>query len=105
VERIAQSSLFLAAKVCESPIKYRDVIATCNCAQKLLLVPSEPQPEIIDFSTYRFVDLKEQLMENERLTLKELGFSIYKLVKDNAHKWLVFIIKEVFAMSADEPVI
>ena len=30
-------------------------------------------------------------MENERLILKELGFNIYKLLKDNAHKWLVAI--------------
>lgn len=46
--------------------------------------------------SFKFVDLKEQLMENERLILRELGFSIYKLLKDNAHKWLIHLVKDVF---------
>jgi hypothetical protein len=41
-------------------------------------------------------------MENERLILKELGFSIYRLVKDDAHKWLVQLLTEVFHLEIKE---
>jgi hypothetical protein len=57
---------------------------------------TESQPAVIDLQSFKFVDLKEQLMENERLILRELGFSIYKLLKDNAHKWLIQLLKDVF---------
>ena len=88
--------MFLSAKVCENPRKYRDVLSCCDCAQKFLISPNETNPALIDLSTYKFIDLKETLMENERLILKELGFSVYKLLKDNAHKWLVAILQDIF---------
>jgi len=37
-------------------------------------------------------------MENERLILKELGFSVYKLAKENAHKWVIQILSQVFGV-------
>lgn len=58
--------------------------------------PAESEPALLDLQSFKFVDLKEQLMENERLILRELGFSIYKLLKDNAHKWLIHLVKDVF---------
>ena len=64
--------------------------------------PSESQPAVIDLQSFKFVDLKEQLMENERLILRELGFSIYKLLKDNAHKWLIQLLKDVFQIQQSD---
>ena len=90
----------MAAKVCESPRKYRDVIVCCDCAQKAIAKPGEREPPLLDLQSFKFVDLKEQLMENERLILRELGFSIYKLLKDNAHKWLIQLITELFRVEA-----
>lgn len=92
---IAESCLFLSAKICESPRKYRDVIAAADHANHTILT-GDQRPPLVDFLSYKFVDRKEELLENERLILKELGFSVYRLVKDNAHKYLVYLVKEVF---------
>ena len=79
VYSVSESCLFLASKVCESPRKYRDVIAAADHANRTILT-GDKKPPLVDFQSYKFVDQKEELLENERLILKELGFSVYRLV-------------------------
>jgi len=42
------------------------------------------------------VDKKEELMENERHLLKELGFGFSRISSDNVNKWLLAIAKKIF---------
>jgi hypothetical protein len=53
-------------------------------------------PLPLDLSSYDYIDRKEQLFEAERLILKELGFSLHRVSKDNVHRWLALITKNVF---------
>ena len=67
----SMASLFLAAKLEEAPRKYKDVISVFkDVEQQFAGVPVE----IFDLTSYALLDVKEKLMDAERLLIKNLGF-------------------------------
>ena len=65
------ASLFLAAKIEETPRKYKDVISVFDIVKKkfagLVL-------EVFDLKSYALLDVKEKMMDAERMLIKTLGF-------------------------------
>ena len=64
--------------------------------KQLLSVEGDDKPQPLDLSSYDYIDRKEQLFEAERLILKELGFSLHRVSKDNVHRWLVLLTQTIF---------
>lgn len=64
----------------------------------MLLKETEELPQPLDLSSYDYIDRKEQLFEAERLILKELGFSLHRVSKDNVHRWLGLMVTKVFKL-------
>jgi hypothetical protein len=73
----AQACLFLAAKLEESPRKYKDLLSTFHLVEQQLC--SSGQPQCFDLNSYELIDRKEALLTAERTLIKELGFSMQTL--------------------------
>jgi len=92
----ATACLFLAAKVEESPRKIKDIVTVFDYVVKLKTNQHDKNdqiPPVIYTGSFQFLDLKESVLEAEIVILKELGFSTYRLSKDNVHKWLIAELK------------
>jgi hypothetical protein len=89
---VATASLFLAGKLEENPRKLKDVLSVFDYVFKIKNNMKKPIP-LIDINSFKFTDLKSEIVDAERYILKELGFSIYRMQNENVHKYLFFYLK------------
>jgi hypothetical protein len=68
----AAASLFLSAKLEETPRKYKDVISVFHIISQQF--NNLEELTCLDLSSYELIDKKEALMTGERILIKELGF-------------------------------
>jgi hypothetical protein len=71
----AAACLFLAAKLEESPRKYRELISVFYYIESQI----QNLDRVLDLNSYELIDRKEALMTQERTIIKELGFEMHTL--------------------------
>jgi hypothetical protein len=81
---LSMAALFCAAKAEEHPRRSRDIINVFNRIDEIRRGIKIHQP--IDFTRQKYVDMKNELIRQERHLLKELGFNVFV---EHAHKFIV----------------
>ena len=74
--------MLLAAKLHDSHITIRGIVTLCNYVKKLKTREilerrangDLAEVEVIDLDSFEFLDLKQEIVEAERIILKALGF-------------------------------
>ena len=89
VHLFSMASLFLAAKLEETPRKYKDVISVFDIVKKQF---AGLALEAFDLKSYALLDVKEKMMDSERMLIKNLGFQMQLISHTTTHKHLVKIV-------------
>lgn len=92
---VATAALFIAAKVEESPRKVKDVMSVVDYVHKLKKANGRKPVPVLDINSFYFTDTRQEIFEAERYILKELGFATESLSKNNIHKYVYFILRDV----------
>jgi len=91
VRTFSSACLFLATKIEETSRKLRDIVSVVDYALKL---KSKVKPaDVLDLSSQIYLNIRQDVVDAERLILKELGFQVYRLDMSHPHKYILNYIR------------
>lgn len=91
VRTFSSACLFLATKIEETSRKLRDIVSVVDYALKL---KAKAKPtEVLDLSSQLYLNMRQDVVDAERLILKELGFQVYRLDMSHPHKYILNYIR------------